>query len=64
MLIDCDTCAVAGSACADCVVTVLLAQPGPRVDLDADEQQAIDVLADAGLVPRMRLVPISSRIAG
>ncbi len=27
MLIDCDTCTVRGSGCADCVVTVLLGAP-------------------------------------
>jgi hypothetical protein len=27
VLIDCDTCAVRGLACGDCVVTVLLAMP-------------------------------------
>jgi hypothetical protein len=63
MLIDCDTCVVAGHACADCVVTVLLGLPETPLDLDADEQRAIDVLADAGLVPRMRLVPVSRRSA-
>ena len=63
MVIDCDTCVAAGHACADCVVTVLLGRPGRPVELDADEQRAIDVLADAGLVPRMRLVPLSSRSA-
>jgi hypothetical protein len=33
MLIDCDTCTVRGTGCADCVVTVLLgAPPGWRGD--------------------------------
>jgi hypothetical protein len=63
MLIDCDTCVVAGDACAECVITVLLGRPEEPVDLDADEQRAIDVLADAGLVPRIRLVPVSSKSA-
>jgi hypothetical protein len=63
MLIDCDTCIAAGPACTDCVVTVLLARPGRPVELDDEEQRAIDVLAEAGLVPRMRLVPMSSRSA-
>jgi hypothetical protein len=63
MLIDCDTCAGAGHACGDCVVRVLLTRPGRPVDIDPDEQRAIDVLAEAGLVPRMRLVPVSSRTA-
>ena len=37
--VDCDSCSARGPACTDCVVTVLLGLPGPRVDLDADEQQ-------------------------
>jgi hypothetical protein len=57
MLIDCDTCVARGLACADCVVTVLLHNPPQPVDLDDDEQAAIEQLADAGLVPPLRLVP-------
>ena len=41
-------------ACDDCVVGVLLAD-GPLV-LDDDEREALDALADVGLVPRLRLV--------
>lgn len=57
MLIDCDCCAMRDtSACADCVVGVLLSiGPGP-LDLDDAEQAAIDALSDEGLVPRLRLV--------
>jgi hypothetical protein len=50
VIIDCDTCVVRGAACQDCVVTVLLGGP-PQVQLDAEEQRAVDVLAEAGLVP-------------
>ena len=60
MLIDCDSCAVRELQCGDCVVTVLLgADEGPRapVEVDDGERQALDVLADNGLVPRLRLVP-------
>ena len=53
MIIDCDGCGVRGHACGDCVVAVLLGAPP---DLQADEQRAIGVLADAGLVPPLRLV--------
>jgi hypothetical protein len=56
MLIDCDTCVARDVACGDCVVTVLLGMPSVRVDLDDDEQAAIDSLAGAGLVPPLRLV--------
>lgn len=54
-LIDCDTCIVRGLACHDCVVTVLLG-PTPELSIDADEMQALDVLAEGGLVPPLRLV--------
>ena len=70
MVIDCETCAVRGPACGDCVVSVLLGVPspaGPRavddpavislpLDLGADDHRAIDALADAVMVPRLRLV--------
>jgi hypothetical protein len=55
--VDCDSCSARGPACTDCVVTVLLGLPGPRVDLDGDEQQALSALAGSGLVPPLRLVP-------
>ena len=55
MLIDCDTCLMRETtACRDCVVMVLFSD-GP-LELDRDERAAIDTLADAGLVPRLRLV--------
>lgn len=55
LTIDCDTCAVRGPACSDCVVTVLLGlEPGP-VDLIAEEVVAVDLLARYGLVPPLRL---------
>ncbi|MCW2758500.1 MAG: hypothetical protein JWO46_2246 [Nocardioidaceae bacterium] len=53
--IDCDTCLVRGLSCHDCVVTVLLGPP-PELAFDDDEQRALDVLADSGLVPRLRMV--------
>lgn len=53
--IDCDTCVVRGLACHDCVVTVLLGPP-PELTFDDDERQALDVLAQGGLVPPLRLV--------
>jgi hypothetical protein len=53
MIIDCDSCAVRGDACGECVVAVLLGAPP---ELQADEQEALGVLADAGLVPPLRLV--------
>jgi hypothetical protein len=57
--IDCDTCLVRGPACQDCVVTVLLGPP-PELSFDAEEQQALEVLANSGLVPPLRMVtPLS-----
>ena len=52
MLVDCDNCEVRGSACAGCVVSVLLGAPPSGVELDESERLALAVLADAGMVPR------------
>jgi len=57
MLIDCDTCVGRGVHCHDCVITVLLSRPPESVDFDDEERTALDSLADAGLVPRLRMVP-------
>ena len=66
LVIDCDSCAMRDIACADCVVTMLLgpddgprSQDGPSApDLDDDEWRAVDVLAEAGLIAPLRLVPL------
>ena len=55
ILVDCDTCAVRGHGCSDCVVTVLMGAP-PEVQVDAEEQRALEVLAASGLVPPLRMV--------
>jgi hypothetical protein len=55
MLVDCDSCAVRGHGCADCVVTVLMGAP-PEVHVDPEERRALDVLAASGLVPPLRMV--------
>ena len=55
VVIDCDDCAVRGPGCRDCVVSVLLGVPETLLH---DECAALAVLADAGLAPRLRLVPI------
>jgi hypothetical protein len=58
MIIDCDTCVMDGtSACADCIVPVLLAGTDGRIEVDATEQAALRNLSDAGLVAPLRLVP-------
>jgi hypothetical protein len=76
MIIECDSCEVRGHACGDCVIGVLLGVPEPRlsgtegsdtppgapiVQLDAPERHALDVLAEQGLVPRLRLVATGTR---
>jgi hypothetical protein len=53
--IDCDDCAVRGAGCQDCVVSVLLGVPETLL---VDERQALEALAEVGLAPRLRLVPI------
>ena len=63
MIVDCDRCAVRGDACADCVITVLLGAPPGGVRLDATERRAIDALAEAGMVPQLRLVPSDDEVA-
>jgi hypothetical protein len=64
MLIDCTTCVARGRACSDCVVTVLLNRPPLPVELDDEEQAAIEQLSDAGLVPPLRLVPLRDTARG
>ena len=54
-MIDCDDCAVRGPGCRDCVVSVLLGVPDTLL---ADERAALEALAEAGLAPRLRLVPV------
>ncbi|TSE01192.1 hypothetical protein FOS14_05495 [Skermania sp. ID1734] len=69
VIVDCNECVVRGRACRDCVITVLLGEPDPaelgcahtsgagaRVRFDQEERAAIEALAEAGLVPHLRLV--------
>jgi hypothetical protein len=72
MFVDCEKCVVRGPACGSCLVTVLIGPPPGVVPLDGlverdggvefdeEELRALDVLADAGLVPRLRLIPVRS----
>ena len=60
MNIDCDGCEARGLACGDCVVTVLLGSPPEGADFDEEERRAIEALADGGLIPPLRLVPVQS----
>ena len=61
MVIDCDDCAVRGPGCRDCVISVILGVPET---LSQDERAALEVLADVGLAPRLRLVPIHRAARG
>ena len=54
-VIDCESCAVRGDACSDCVVSVMLG--GPPADVVPDEHRALGVLADFGLVPPLLMTP-------
>jgi hypothetical protein len=55
VVIDCDDCAARGAGCHDCVISVLLGVPETLLQ---DEREALEVLAEVGLAPRLRLVPI------
>ena len=57
MIIDCDTCVMDGtSACADCIVPVLLAGTSGRIKVGTEEEDALRYLSEAGLVAPLRLV--------
>jgi hypothetical protein len=55
MLIECDRCVMRDIACSDCVVTVLLSAPEPGEELGEAERRALRVLADARMIPPLRL---------
>ncbi len=56
MLIDCETCLMRETpACRDCVVNILFSTA--PLELDQNEEKALANLAEAGLVPRLRMVP-------
>jgi len=56
LTISCDECVMQhSSACDDCVVTFICdREPGDAVVIDAAEARAVRLLAQAGLVPRLR----------
>lgn len=55
-IIDCDTCVMQHTtACDDCVVTFLCERDrSDAVVIDIEDLRAMRLLADAGLVPRLR----------
>ena len=60
-VIECGTCAMRETDhCRDCVVSFIVnREPGDAVVVDAEEARALRRLADAGLVPRDRHVPVT-----
>jgi hypothetical protein len=56
MRIDCDECRMQHtSACDDCVVTFVVSrEPGDAVVIDSEEERAVRLLANAGLLPALR----------
>jgi hypothetical protein len=59
MIIDCGRCETRGNGCRDCVITVL-EPPNVTGYLGEAEVRALGVLADAGLVPPLRLVQVAA----
>ena len=53
MLLECDLCAMRDLACSDCVVTAL--RPPEPSEIGEAERRALRVLADARMVPPLRL---------
>jgi hypothetical protein len=68
MVIDCGRCVIRGAGCQDCVVAVLKPAhasgylPKAPGYLDEAEVRALGVLADAGMVPPLRLSLPGSRV--
>jgi hypothetical protein len=55
MIIDCEKCEVRNVGCADCVVSVMLGDPVEQVVIEDGERRALDVLAEGGMLPPLRL---------
>lgn len=54
--VDCESCRARGPACADCVVSVLLGPMPAALELDDQEQTALQLMAASGMLPPLRLV--------
>ena len=56
LTIDCDECVAQHTeTCADCVVSFIVGrEPGMPVEFESGEASAVQLLADAGLVPGSR----------
>jgi hypothetical protein len=46
LIIDCDRCAVRGTGCSECVVSLLLGVP-----VEPAVRRAVDLFAEAGMLP-------------
>jgi len=58
MLIDCYDCKLQHTeACHDCVVGYVLSDLSGPLEFDTEQAEALEVLADVGLVAPLRLVP-------
>lgn len=60
MLIDCDRCEMRDIACGNCVVATLLELD---VELGEPERRALRTLADAGMVPPLRLTLPEAKVS-
>jgi hypothetical protein len=56
MEINCDDCVMQHTrACDDCVVSFIVGrEPGEAIVIDVEEERAVRMLSDAGLVPELR----------
>jgi hypothetical protein len=58
--VDCRRCVLRGISCPDCVITVLVDPPRQPVEWDETELGALEALAEAGLVPKLRFAPTAA----
>jgi len=56
-LIDCESCQARPESCGDCLMS-FMADPdfGQPIRFSEEEADALNVMADVGLIPRLRLV--------
>ncbi len=60
VIIECATCPVREQRCGDCMVTALLS-PGAGLPLDDQEQQAVGLFVEAGLIGLERATGLRAR---
>ena len=55
-VIDCDRCEAKPEACGDCLMSFMSAEAyGEPVRFSAEEKAALTVMAEVGLIPRLRI---------